>query len=396
MNILFEIFRDRVTLIWKTVQDHIYSLVMGAATCDYQYLLERSIMGLLRLAIRLMRNEELSPIILQSLRMLLLLKPVTLLKTSRQISFGLFELLKTSAQNIHTDSDWKIVFTLLECIGAGAHAPKPTNDSEITEQGTKSDGEAPISSGEEEVTTERGYTSDSELTKNSPGKLKSPEAAPLTRAISQQTNGWILVTGTSETDIKPVQTNQETIVLERRLGAHNPAALLKCCESLAFLVRDVAHITPYNFEDCVRCIRTFVEASLNGSRSRRKSNRSRKQNYRQEEARRAVSPSGRGMVRSQSPGPEDDDSDLEDLPSGYHQVSIQLLDLMHTLHTRTAHIFRWWAEEHGDIAVSSLWPRGWCPLLQGIARLCCDFRKQVSAESLWVTLLNRNFAKIFK
>lgn len=52
---------------------------------------------------------------------------------------------------------------------------------------------------------------------------------------------------------------------------------------------------------------------------------------------------------------------------------------MHTLHTRTAQIFKWWAEEGGEIAQeTSLWTQGWCPLLQGIARLCCDNRRHVS------------------
>lgn len=59
----------------------------------------------------------------------------------------------------------------------------------------------------------------------------------------------------------------------------------------------------------------------------------------------------------------------------------KLLDLMHTLHTRTAQIFKWWAEEGGEIAEeTSLWTQGWCPLLQGIARLCCDTRRQVSVK----------------
>lgn len=53
---------------------------------------------------------------------------------------------------------------------------------------------------------------------------------------------------------------------DRELCAHDPYALIKCCESLTFLVRDVAHITPYNFEYCVHCIRTFVEASLHSSK----------------------------------------------------------------------------------------------------------------------------------
>lgn len=51
---------------------------------------------------------------------------------------------------------------------------------------------------------------------------------------------------------------------------------------------------------------------------------------------------------------------------------------MHTLHTRTAQIYRWWAEENSETELTSLWAQGWCPLLQGIARLCCDSRRQVS------------------
>ena len=62
--------------------------------------------------------------------------------------------------------------------------------------------------------------------------------------------------------IRPLPINQFSIVHERELGPHDPYALVKCCESLAFLVRDLAHITPYNFENCVHCIRTCVEASL--------------------------------------------------------------------------------------------------------------------------------------
>lgn len=136
--------RDRVMTIWNVVRDHLYTLVMGASSCDYQLLLERSVIGLLRLAIRLMRNEEMSPTVLQSLRMLLLLKPAVLFRISRQVSFGLYELLKTSAQNIHTDTDWSIIFTLLECVGAGAQPPKIVTEENHTEQGTKSEGECPV------------------------------------------------------------------------------------------------------------------------------------------------------------------------------------------------------------------------------------------------------------
>lgn len=63
---------------------------------------------------------------------------------------------------------------------------------------------------------------------------------------------------------RTVPPTQYGLSLERNLGPHDPSSLIKCCESLAFLVRDVAHITPYNFDVCVHCIRTFVEASLHG------------------------------------------------------------------------------------------------------------------------------------
>lgn len=46
---------------------------------------------------------------------------------------------------------------------------------------------------------------------------------------------------------------------------HDPFSLVKCCETLAFLVRDVAHITPFNFKHCVHAMRTFVEAALYAS-----------------------------------------------------------------------------------------------------------------------------------
>jgi golgi-specific brefeldin A-resistance guanine nucleotide exchange factor 1 len=73
----------------------------------------------------------------------------------------------------------------------------------------------------------------------------------------------------------------------------------------------------------------------------------------------------------------------------YQSITIQLLDLMHTLHTRTAQIFRWWAEEGGSTpqCESALWIQGWCPLLQGIARISTDYRKQVRTSA--ITCLQR-------
>lgn len=68
---------------------------------------------------------------------------------------------------------------------------------------------------------------------------------------------------------------------------------------------------------------------------------------------------------------DDEGDDDEEPPGGYHQISIQLLDLMHTLHTRAASIFSSWAAEQTlsetsvNVTADSLWGKCWCPLLQG-------------------------------
>jgi len=176
--------RDRMIPLWPAVRDQMYLLLMGSASCGYDYLLNRCIVAVLKLAIYLMRNEELCPIVLQSLKMLLMLKPALLLRISKQISIGIYELLKTSAQNIHSEQDWQIIFNLLECVGAGA-VPPSYDDAQLPlppNGSAKSDGAL---SGEEDSSTvpERGYTSDSELTKAS--------AAPA--APSPSAENWILV-----------------------------------------------------------------------------------------------------------------------------------------------------------------------------------------------------------
>ncbi|CAB0006397.1 unnamed protein product [Nesidiocoris tenuis] len=246
-----EHFRDRITTMWSDIREHIYTLLMGATACDHHFLVERSVVGLLRLAIRLMHREEMSPMVLQSLRMLLLLKGVTLTRVSRQVSYGMYELLKTSAANIHSATDWVIIFTLLECVGAGAPPPrvvsKPLN---YNESGARSEGEVQPDSG---LGNERGYTSDSELSKA--GSL------PISPSNSAET---------------PLST-----------------------------------------------------------------------------------------------------------PTGW----ILLLDLIHTLHTRTAQIFKWWAEETNETDPISLWPSAWCPLLQGIARLSAHPNRQVRMSA--ITYLQR-------
>ena len=64
---------------------------------------------------------------------------------------------------------------------------------------------------------------------------------------------------------------------------------------------------------------------------------------------------------------------------------------MHTLHTRAGTIHKSWAEEHpaeSEDEEVNLWNVAWCPLLQGMARLCCDKRPHIRTSSL--TTLTRS------
>ncbi|CAM1293367.1 GBF1 (predicted) [Pycnogonum litorale] len=436
--------RDRAVGFWSNVRDHIYSLVMSASASDHIFLMERAVVGMLRLAIRLLRKEEMAAQVLQSLRMLLLLKPHTLLRVSRQVSFALHELLRTNAANIHSCQDWSTLFTLLECVGAGCKPPKVVNsasssgtesepvnelalhntglDSVLKSGAGQSDSEVSehrtIDSG---VGSDRGYTSDSELYNmqmaSQRGNIYSSPAinAGSHQALNKRANigitslangggGWILVGKEGEIETVRMKNmpavNQYTISLDRDLMPHDTRSFMKSCESLAFLIRDVAHITPENFESCVRCIQTFVEASINGGRANSDRRNSVKYKEKKVLSKRRSRHEDNQIKRSPSSPlfnyhADDEGDDDEEPPGGYHQISIQLLDLMHTLHTRAASIFSSWAaEQHQDefgVAIDatadSLWTKCWCPLLQCIARLCCDVRRQVRTSA--VTYLQR-------
>lgn len=406
--------RDRMIPLWPAVRDQMYLLLMGSASCGYDYLLNRCIVAMLKLAIYLMRNEELCPVVLKSLKMLLMLKPSVILRISKQISIGMYELLKTSAQNIHSEQDWQIVFTILECVGAGAEPPEYEDASlpQPNAMAAKSDGA--LSSEDDSGLPDKGYISDSELA----GKQSRPQKIQQTNQqqnsntsspfpSSPTAENWILVN--KDTDLTAASSRPQSppesiagapslsnLIYNCKLMDHMPFALFKCWDSLAFIVRNVAHITPYNFESCVRCIRTFVEACRDGGiRQRRKyeaalaagvtqnqrKKSTNKRNDRSSERSRHAGHDNHGHLDSNGEGIEDGDE--ADLAQRYETLSIQLLDLMYTLYTRTAQIFRWWAEEGCAVPqCSALWAQGWCPLLQGIARLAMDRRREVRTYAI--------------
>uniref|UniRef100_A0A3P8NWB0 Golgi-specific brefeldin A-resistance guanine nucleotide exchange factor 1 n=1 Tax=Astatotilapia calliptera TaxID=8154 RepID=A0A3P8NWB0_ASTCA len=413
LRIVLENRRDRVSCVWQTVRDHLCQLCVHAnESC---FLVERAVVGLLRLAIRLLRREDISSQVLLSLRLLLMMKPHVLSRVSREVAYGLHELLKTNAANIHCTDDWYTLFSLLECIGAGVKPPvafQLTSATADTDTGAQSDSEL-SSHHPSEVSLDRGYTSDSEVyTEHS--KTRIPRSAT---DVDVASSGWLVV-GKDDFEISKTPTvgskaqlnhplvNQYSLTLGQDLGQHDTKSLIKCVETLSFIVRDAAHVTPDNFELCVRAIRVFVEASLNGGYRNHDKKKSHK--YDTSKSRMRKKAGGRekdsgGSVRrsssrtfSQRPSRSySDDEEDEGVPASYHTVSLQvsqdLLDLMHTLHTRAASIYNSWAEEQCHLEASSrkieadsqtLWTSCWCPLLQGIAWLCCDARRPVRMQAL--------------
>ncbi len=107
--------------IWQAVRDHLYNVIVNAN--EHTFLAERAVVGLLRLAVRLLRREEIASQVLTSLRILMMMKPIVIHNMSRQVAFGLHDLLRTNAANIHSSQDWYTLFMMLEIVGAGANPP---------------------------------------------------------------------------------------------------------------------------------------------------------------------------------------------------------------------------------------------------------------------------------
>jgi brefeldin A-resistance guanine nucleotide exchange factor 1 len=74
---------------------------------------------------------------------------------------------------------------------------------------------------------------------------------------------------TSGASLTTNQANQYKIDLDDEgLGQHDKKAFAKCCETLTFLIRDMAHVSLQNYESCIHCLRTFVEACVLGDRTK--------------------------------------------------------------------------------------------------------------------------------
>jgi brefeldin A-resistance guanine nucleotide exchange factor 1 len=192
---------------------------------------------------------------------------------------------------LYFQEDWIIIFALLEYIGAGkvpsgsvTAVSVDVTPQQQQQQGHESDSAIndsikSVGSGlqhsqsqdpipilpfnEYSSGSDRGYTSDSEL------EIRSPVASEHRMSGVSPAQSWILLTHSTPEDnsvATPPSTSPskiaKTLVQERQQVnfTPDPKALMKSCETLSFLVRDAAHITPDNFTICVSAIRSFVDA----------------------------------------------------------------------------------------------------------------------------------------
>ncbi|XP_068227921.1 Golgi-specific brefeldin A-resistance guanine nucleotide exchange factor 1 [Palaemon carinicauda] len=398
--------KDRAVGVWPSVKTYIHSLLMGAAAADRHFLLERCVVAMLRLAKVLLRRPNMANPILQSLRMLLLLRPSILLRVSLQIVCGLKEVLSVNTDHIQDLSDWTILFNLLECAGAGAKPPPMVNSDHAdlqSDSGSVSDSDFASSSGVDSGHYTEGATSESTDPPPGPSTVTDhPEVSKQSqrsRAASpdplHNTGGWILVGREGEIEpvaVRAVSVNEWDIVHQRELGEHRPEALVQAVDTLAFLVRD-RRITQSSLPAAVQACRTFVEATLNGGKiEKRTANKEgvRSPSRRKTSGRRKEEKGSTRRPKSPNIGSsayDADESDSDDVPMTYQQVSEKLLDLMDTLHTASGQIVGIEDGSSPSASLISLWSQALCPLLQGIARYCCDSRTTV--RNMAMTYLQR-------
>ncbi|EDO31538.1 predicted protein, partial [Nematostella vectensis] len=382
--------RDRVSLLWHTVRDHVYVTEYVPDLTIIICLVERSVVGLLRLAIRLLRKEEISNEVLTTLRVLLMMKHSVLMACGRQISFGLHELLRTNAASITSTRDWVTVFTLLECVGAAATPPTVTPGPKPD----KADSDSGISDGVSSC--------DSQI-----GLFTAIEAEPDISA-SAVGDAWLLI---SKEDSEGSPINQYDLTVSVQLNKHDSKCFVKSCQSLTFLIQDCAHVSKENFLHCVHAVRVYTEASLNGGTGFRQNEknlkdlsadnksgswgRSSKKGVPAKSSKKsptAITKRKAARSAGSSPATSEDELEIyETINNAYDAMALQLIELMYALHTCAASFygrndFKSDLSETGA-EMSFLWTKCWCPLLQGIARLCCDNRKEVRMSAL--TFLQR-------
>ncbi|KAK2726101.1 hypothetical protein QYM36_000531, partial [Artemia franciscana] len=353
---------ERASLILPVAKDHLLSLILDASANNEYYLLDRSVNVLLRLAICLISKEELTSAVLHSLGVLLQIKATSLERVSKPIIWGLYELLKAGSSFVKEDGDWVVLFTLLECAGAGASLPKI-----IKPTGSFQDQNEERRYHETGQESDKGYTSDSELYSLEPKKpsLHHGTSTPdLSTSSKCQTGGWMVVGKEGEIESLRIPlhyVNQYSLEVARELFHCEPSTYKKSIDVLEWIIRESGCVNYVNYRYLVQCCRVFVEACIARSTTKKKKEMKKPR-----------------LGRSRSSGYEPDESDDEDFLKSNQLVPLRIIDFLYSLYEQICRI--------GKVDYE-IWEKGLCPVLQGFARLCCDSSKDVRTKA--ITYLQR-------
>uniref|UniRef100_A0A8C4T507 Golgi brefeldin A resistant guanine nucleotide exchange factor 1 n=1 Tax=Erpetoichthys calabaricus TaxID=27687 RepID=A0A8C4T507_ERPCA len=387
---------DRVSCFWQTVRDHFCQLCVNAT--EDCLLVERAVVGILRLAIRLLWKEEIRSEVLISLRIFLLMKSNVLHQVSQEIAYGLHELMKTNAVHVHSKDDWYTVFSLLEFIGAGVKPSPPfyvvTGPDIGTGKSSRLDSGFGNVQASQQVQCLRhpgsAYTLSDHMKPGIVLHQEEPKAHCSSVKSDSGSEDFILVEADESKPFalgfktKSVLDQLSVVTLWSDQRLQEKKSFLKCVESLSLIVQDVVHVTPENFDLCIKTLCIFVNASLVEGKLtffefQCNYARSSKISFRVPNV---------ATILFFPPQPSQchrDDEEDKRISDSYDMASLQLLDLLYVLHTHAANIYYSWVQTtDGNAKTDSwtLWSKCWCPLLQGIAWLCCDSRQRIRMQAL--------------
>lgn len=337
--------KDRIGPFW----DGLCSLLTGLVTStgsDCRQLQERAVVSLIRLSARLMGRPPMVSQVLRSIQVALPLPqdPPTS-SVHKQLAFGLHHLILSQAACVKKQTDWSILFSILQYSGTGI---------------IQSDSPTSLPAGTEPV-----------------------------EPVSIET-GSVVTNGVTAQQVA-ILPNRFSVLPEGELPPHNPEAFFKLCESLTYLVRSDHHVSASNFGSCVRCVRTFAEVSAH----------SRALQYDRQHVTPPTKGSGgaskRGSVPQEKQPLPSQPPQSNDSSTSYTTSSLQLLDLLDTLCSKVVLIY---SKEIlsvlqpmdgkgglGGKTPGPLWHVAWCPLLLGMAHMCYDSRKSVRQTG--ITYLQR-------
>jgi len=110
--------RDRVALLWPFVHEHLESILSSNAFGPM--LVQRAVIGILRVCVRMLHKQEVSDALLKSLALLTKLEPQVADSLADRIAIGVLQIEQANAAYIRSASAWQTVFSILK-----SHARHP-------------------------------------------------------------------------------------------------------------------------------------------------------------------------------------------------------------------------------------------------------------------------------